>query len=127
MNTTKIIGWLVFLLGTSIIVFTIYNTYNIFTGESPAPQIIAFNVEKIQGGAFTDENQITQMISEQLGSLLPDEKQITQMMSEQLGSFLPLDSLPLILNILVWTIGAGILIFGGAQIAGLGIKLLKND
>ncbi len=112
MNTTKIIGWLVFLLGILMIVFTIYNTYNIFTGKSPAPQIIAFNVEKskasTQGGALTGQDQTTQMISQQLGNLLP------------------LDSLPLILNLLVWTIGAGVLIFGGAQIAGLGIKLIKN-
>lgn len=108
MNITKIIGWLVFLLGISMILFTIYNTYNIFTGKSPAPQIIVFNVEKTQGGVLTGQDQITQMISEQLGSLLP------------------LDSLPLMLNLIVWTIGAGVLIFGGAQIAGLGVKLIKG-
>jgi len=112
MNITKIIGWLVFLFGISIMVFTIYNTYNIFTGESPAPQIIAFNIENsktpTEGGVLTGQDQITQMISQQLGNLLP------------------LDSLPLILNLIVWTIGAGVLIFGGAQISGLGIKLMKN-
>lgn len=108
MNITKIIGWLVFLLGILMIVFTIYNTYNIFTGKSPAPQIIAFNVGKTQGSALTGSDPITQIISEQLGNLLP------------------LDSLPLMLNLIVWTIGAGVLIFGGAQIAGLGIKLIKG-
>ena len=108
MNTTKIIGWLVFIIGASMVFFTIYNTYNIFTGKSPAPQIITLNIEKTQESALTGPDQITQMISEQLGSLLP------------------LDSLPLMLNLIVWTIGAGVLIFGGAQIAGLGIKLIKG-
>ena len=111
MNISKIVGWLVFLLGISIIVFTVYNTYNIFTGKSLAPQIIAFNIEKSKtstGGALTGPDQIGEMISQQLGNLLP------------------LDSLPLILNLVVWTIGAGVLIFGGAQISGLGIKLIKN-
>ena len=108
MNTTKIIGWLVFIIGTSMVVFTIYNTYNIFTGKSPAPQIITFNVEKTQESTLTGPDQIGQMISEQLGNILP------------------LDSLPLMLNLIVWTIGAGVLIFGGTQIAGLGIKLIKG-
>jgi len=108
MDISKTIGWLVFIIGTSVVVFTIYNTYNIFTGESPAPQIITFNVEKIQESASTGPDQIGQMLSEQLGNILP------------------LDSLPLMLNLIVWTIGAGVLIFGGTQIAGLGIKLIKT-
>jgi len=108
MNTTKLIGWLVFLIGISVIIFTIYSTYNIFTGKLSAPSIIIFDVEKTQESALTDPDQIGQMISEQLGNLLP------------------LDSLPLILNLVVWTIGAGVLIFGGTQIAGLGIKLIKE-
>jgi hypothetical protein len=109
MNITKIIGWLVFFLGISIIVFTIYSTYNIFIGKSAAPQIISFNVKEMQEDISRNSSEIEQIISQQLSSILP------------------LDSLPLILNLVVWTIGAGILIFGGAQIAGLGIKLIKND
>jgi hypothetical protein len=34
--------------------------------------------------------------------------------------------LPKLLNLLSWSIFAGILIFAGAQIAGLGIKLIKD-
>jgi len=107
MDISKIVGWLVFIAGVSIIVFTVYSTYNIFTGGSSAPQIIAFNIEESKTSTG-------------------DTDQIGEMISQQLGNLLPLDSLPLILNLLAWTIGAGVLIFGGAQISGLGIKLIKN-
>jgi hypothetical protein len=38
---------------------------------------------------------------------------------------MPSDFMPLLFNLIAWSIFAGILIFSGAQIAGLGIKLLK--
>jgi len=38
---------------------------------------------------------------------------------------LPVNFLPRILNLTAWSIFAFILFFGGAQIAGLGIKLMR--
>jgi len=48
------------------------------------------------------------------------------MIGEQLKGMLPVDTLPKILNLAVWSTLAWILIFGGAQISSLGIKLLKS-
>jgi hypothetical protein len=48
------------------------------------------------------------------------------MIGEQLKGMVPLDSLPKLLNLAVWSMLAFILIFGGAQIASLGIKLIKK-
>jgi len=49
-----------------------------------------------------------------------------KMLSEQLKGVIPTDTLPKILNLIVWSMLAGLLIFGGSQIAGLGIKLIKG-
>ncbi|XOB42425.1 MAG: hypothetical protein ACKKMP_03640 [Candidatus Nealsonbacteria bacterium] len=112
MDTTKIIGWLIFIIGISIIVLTIYHTYNIFTGKASAPEIISLNIEKPktsgQGGLPTNPDQFREMISQQLANMLP------------------LESLPQFLNLIVWTIGAGVLMLGGSKIAGLGVNLIKK-
>jgi len=110
MDISKIIGWLVFLAGISIIVFTVYTTYNIFIGKDLPPQIIKLDTE-----------QPKTLSQDDLGV-----DQIGQMISEQLSGLLPLDSLPHILNLVVWTMGAGIFILSGFKISELGIKLMNK-
>ena len=109
MDVSKSIGWLVFLAGMLIIVFTVYTTYNIFTGKDLPPQIIKIDVQKAK--TQTD---------------LTGADQVGQMISEQLAGLLPLDSLPHIMNLIVWTIGASIFILSGFKISELGIKLINK-
>jgi len=113
MNITKLIGWLVFLAGVLIIGFTLYSSYNIFTGEQSTPEFFK-----------PPETQISQT---QATGLPTDLSGIQQMVSEQLKGILPLDSITQFLNLGVWGILTGILIFGGAKISELGIRLIKND
>lgn len=76
--------------------------------KTSAPQLFAVEQTQIVSGK-------TQGIEAQLQGLL----------QEQLKGLLPAGSIPQILNLMSWSIFAGILIFGGGQIAGLGIKLIK--
>jgi hypothetical protein len=48
-----------------------------------------------------------------------------EILAEQLKEIFPKESLTKISNLIVWSILAWILIFGGSQISSLGIKLLK--
>ncbi|XOB40550.1 MAG: hypothetical protein ACKKMR_00870 [Candidatus Nealsonbacteria bacterium] len=111
MDLTKIIGWLTFLAGISIILFTLYSSYNIFTGKAEVPEIFAFEID----------TQPTQ------GKTPGLQDQLGQMITEQLKNILPLEAISTLLNLMVWAMGAGLLIFGGSQIAGLGIKLIKKQ
>ena len=104
----KILGLILLFVGLIIILYSLYSSFNIFTAKTSAPEI--FKVQELttgQKGASGVEAQIQQMISEQLKGMLP------------VGSFSQL------LNLIAWSILAGILIFGGSQIASLGIKLIK--
>ncbi|GAI05044.1 unnamed protein product [marine sediment metagenome] len=112
MDITKLIGWLVFLAGILIIGFTLYSSYDIFTGKQPAPEFFK-----------PSETQVSQT---QATGLPTDLDQIQQMVGEQLKGFLPLDSITQFLNLGVWGILTGILIFGGAKISELGIRLIKK-
>jgi hypothetical protein len=101
-----ILGIVLLVGGVAVIAYTLFSSFNIFTGEEPAPQI--FTAEK--SAVFPAEGI---------------EGQIQQMINNQLKDILPASSIFGMLNLAAWSILAGILIFGGAQISGLGIKLIK--
>lgn len=87
--------------GIVIILYSLYSSYNIFTAKKEAPVI--FNAPK--------QPEVQDQLQKALG--------------EQLNGILPADSIPGLFNLVSWSIFASILTFGGAQISGLGIKLIK--
>jgi len=106
--STKIFGWILLIAGVIIIGWTLYSSYNIFTGKTNIPEIFSLSKESNQKPAEGIEAQMREM------------------MGEQLKAILPVDTFPKLLNLLVWAILAGILTLGGAQISSLGIKLIKK-
>ena len=104
----KILGLILLFLGLIIILYSLYSSFDIFTAKTSAPEIFK-----------TEETTLSQKGGQGV------EAQVQQMISEQLKGMLPVDSLPTLLNLVAWSILAGILIFGGAQISSLGIKLIS--
>lgn len=111
MDFLKVFGWLLLSVGIIIIIWTLYSSYNIFTGQTDMPEI--FEIEKqeslVQGSGIQDI-----------------QVQMQEMLGEQLKEFIPMNTLPKMLNLSIWTMLAGLLIFGGSQISNLGIKLIKK-
>ncbi len=105
----KILGLILLLLGLLVIFYGLYSSYNIFTAKTPAPEI------------FETETSV----SAQKSGTFDIQAQLQEAISNQLKGLLPVNSLSTILNLAAWSIFAGILIFGGAQISSLGIKLIK--
>ena len=116
MNATKIFGWALLLAGLAVIGWTLYSSYNIFTGKVEVPEIFKMAEKET---ALPQEGQ-AQGVQAQM------EEKVKEMLGEQLKGILPVDTLPKILNLIVWSILASILIFGGGQISSLGIKLMKH-
>jgi hypothetical protein len=115
-SATKIFGWLLLLVGLAIIGWTLSSSYNIFTGKAEIPAI--FKIET--------KETITPTTGKIPTTQAELQKEMGKMIGEQLKEIIPVDTLPKLLNLITWSILAGILIFGGAQISGLGIKLLKK-
>ena len=107
----KFFGWALLFVGVTIIFWSLYSSYNIFTAKTTAPEI------------FKMPEKETVLPKKETQKL---EAQIQEMIGEQLKGIIPAETLPTLLNLIAWSIFAGILIFGGAQIAGLGIKLIKK-
>ena len=107
MNLTKIIGWFTFLAGICIVLFTLYSSYNIFTGKMDIPEIF-------RTSGFSDTFNVQ-----------GDETGALPVIIGAIRGIFPSDAIQKFLNLAVWMMLAGILIFGGTQIANLGIKLIK--
>jgi len=110
----KIAGWFLLILGVTIIGGTLFYSYNIFTARRPMPTIFIVEKPKVTFKSTSDNPQ------DQMGEV------IKQALGDQISSLVPTDTITKMLNLLAWSICAGILIFGGSQIANLGIKLIKK-
>lgn len=112
----NLIGWALLLVGLAVIVWTIYSSYNIFTAKAVAPEIFKIGKE-IQTSGGTSKIPTTQAEL---------QKEMEKVIGEQLKGLLPVDTLPKLLNLISWSIFAGILILAGAQTSGLGVKLIRK-
>jgi hypothetical protein len=111
MKYSPIVGWILLLAGIGIIGWTLINSYNIFTAKAVLPEF--FEAPKEEAVTKKEGGQDIQV-------------QMEKMIGEQLKGVLPVDSITKLLNLVVRSILAFILIFGGSQISGLGIKLIKK-
>lgn len=118
MSSAKIFGWVLLIGGAGIIILTLFSSYNIFTGKAAAPEIFKFEKKEIQSSTLRNGKIPTNSAELQ--------QEIQKLIADQLLGILPLDVLPKALNLFVFSMLAGILILGGAQIAGLGIRLVKS-
>ncbi len=110
MNYPKIIGWILLIAGVFLIGWTLLSSYNIFTAKSDLPEFFEMPGEKIP-------------INEGEATL---EAQMEEMLRGQLEGILPAEAIIKFLNLAVWSMLAFILILGGSQISGLGVKLIKR-
>jgi len=95
-----------------LIVFILYQSYNIFTGKSLAPSV--FKIQVIKKAQTNSNLDIQQQI----------QQQINEAVGQQITGILPIGEINKLLDLISWSILAGILIFGGGQIASLGIRLI---
>lgn len=103
------LGFVLLFGGLFIIFYGLYSSYNIFTGKEAAPVIFG----------VVEQPSVAKAGSQDL------QAQLQEMLGNQLKGMLPAELMPKFLNLFSWSIFAGILILGGGQISGLGIKLIK--
>lgn len=116
-TSSRFLGWFLLLFGVAIICWTFYSSYNIFTGKTPVPEVFPMAAFESKSGTSLPDKTIKEPSTPQ--------EQMEKMLQEQIKEVVPTDILPRLLNLISWSIFAGIMIFGGAQVATLGIKLMK--
>ena len=113
MKTNKIIGLILLFLGLLIILYPLYQSYNIFTAKTAAPQIFKITAP-IAPVVETPKKTID--LQQEMGKAL----------GEQFQKLMPSDFLPKIMNLVSWSIFVSLFLLGGSKISTLGIKLLKS-
>ncbi len=113
----KIFGFFLLVAGLAIIGFSIYLSVSVFTGKVNPPEL--FKVEKsvniqVQGTGIQPSN------------LQDIQKEIQRMLEGSTQNLLASDPVIKLLNLISFSILAGILIFAGGQVGGLGIKMMRN-
>lgn len=107
MISNKILGYILLSVGLLIILFSLFQSYQIFTGKVSAPIIFKVSALSVTKTADSIQNQINSEVTKQLSRMIPTE------------------TIPNVLNLTVWSLLAWVLILGGGQISSLGIKLMK--
>ena len=106
MDLHKIIGYILLFGGLLLIAVPLWQTYNIFVGKSLPPSIFMQHSLVAPNQNLSDNQQ-------------QDQKALTDA--------LPMDLIINTLNLVSWFILMMLLMFGGKQLADIGIKLIKVE
>ncbi len=117
MQKNTIVGWILLAIGLLIIFWVLVVSYNIFSGRSTPPEF--FQTEEMASSeeGMGEETAVSKNELEEMEKILED----------QIKEFLPVDQFPDFFNLIVWTMFASIMIFGGSKISGIGIKLIGTS
>ena len=127
MKPKKILGWALLVVGLLLIFWILYSTYNIFTGKTLAPEIFKMEKKETVSSEEKDEADYLSFEGTPEEASEKTQEEMKKMVEEQMREMVPSEFMSKILNLISWSILAGILIFGGSKISGIGIKLVKES
>jgi hypothetical protein len=123
MNTIKdIFGWVLILAGLAVIGWSIYFSYQFFFVKAEFPALFKFPAAAQNVAPETKQNIATDSQADVQAQM---QKEIGQATNQAVSNMLPADSISKLLNSIAWSIFATFLVYTGAQIAGIGIKLIS--
>lgn len=112
----RILGFFLLFIGIGIIGYALFVSYEIVSKIRNLPEIFP---------AISKEKSLSQKgisFSQNLEDLQKVQQEI---IAEQFSKLFPPDYIERIFNLIAWSIISAIFIFGGSQLASLGIKLIK--
>lgn len=112
----KITGWFVFAIGLIIIAGAINSSYNFFTGKSEFPLVFKSNAATIAQSVDINQQADPQIQMQDI---------MKQAANQAIYSILPPDAVAKLLNAIVWSMFATFLVYAGAHLASIGIKLIN--
>jgi len=120
MNTKHILGWIVVVAGLVIIGQTINASYRFFTAKAEFPAV--FKAPAAQSAVT--EIKPNAAPASQAEAQAQAQQAISQATSQAISNIIPADLISKLMNTIVWSIFATFLVYAGAKIAEIGIKLI---
>ena len=116
MRTKQIVGWVLLVIGILMIGWAVFSSAQIFAGAKKPPQVFE---PQPRGLEMSEAASLSDGISSD-----DIQKQLDKALAHQIGRILPAGAVPAALNLFAWSLFVGIVMFAGAQIANIGIKLI---
>lgn len=117
MKSKKTIGWSLIILGLLLIAWTLFSTFNIFTGKKSAPEIFKLSA------LSSEEKEIMKPANLSQEEL---QKEMEKMIGDQIGEIIPQEVIYKIMNLISWSVFATVLFLGGGKLSTIGIAMIKN-
>lgn len=122
-NFEKVSGWVILFAGLALIVYSARTSYGYFTGESQFPALVQTAAKSVEPEDNADNSKNID---------LADSRAVREMMQIQVqtsvdktvNSMIPDGSIVKMLNAAIWSIFATFLVYAGAKISEIGVKLL---
>ena len=123
-NHVKLCGWVLLFAGLGLIIHSVSTSYNYFTAKAEFPVLIVrptppSKVAAVIGGTADPTN------TEAVQALI--QTQIQNSVDQTLGNMISAGSVATMLNAAIWSIFATFLVYAGAMISGIGVKMLTGQ
>lgn len=144
MNTEKIIGYFLLVVGIGIILGSTFSLYQVFTGQKKAPRVFSFEMPGISLPSQQNlELKLPEGIELPEGVELPEglslpnlptpgatrevpKNEITPPKENQELKLLPDEAINNLANMSIYFLLMGFIASAGAKIAGIGVKMIKD-
>jgi hypothetical protein len=130
LSYTKILAWFIVVAGLAVIGWSIFSSYDFFTGKKDFPEVFKPSVEQAQETPAVqktaDVSTAKTQAEAQAIAQAAVQEQIQQSMSENISKMFPADSVFKLSNMTAWIAFATFLVFAGGQISSIGAKILAN-
>lgn len=111
-NSKRVLGWLLVLVGLVVIFWDISASYYYFTAKQEFPRVFIQPVAEQKAASSS-------------GTLDP-QAMAGQIIQEQIGQLIPANTVSLLLNMSAWILFATFLVYAGGKVVGLGMGFLKD-
>ncbi|MFZ3074118.1 MAG: hypothetical protein WA093_03255 [Minisyncoccales bacterium] len=114
MDAKKIIGWIVVIVGLVIIGQAVNSSYQFFTAKADFPAIFKIAPSQTPAPQVSQSGALSQV---------DIQVQMQQATNQAIGNMVPADAINKLLNAIAWSMFATFLVYSGAKIAEIGVKL----
>lgn len=123
MNAKKIIGWVLVAAGLLVIGQAINLSYQFFTGKAEFPAIFkAPSAAQAVAVPVADQNKVAVSAADAQAQM---QQAIGQATAQAVNGMIPLGSMEKLLNAIMWSVFATFLVYSGAKISEIGVKLIS--
>lgn len=123
MDAKKIIGWVLVAAGLLVIGQAINLSYRFFTAKADFPAI--FKAPLLAQAVVVptaDQNKVATSVVDAQAQM---QQAIGQATAQAVNGMIPLGSMEKLLNAIMWSVFATFLVYAGAKVAEIGVKLIS--